>query len=216
MICCIRHSINFFFLSPSFSIKHQTYFELKFFQSASRRNGLLCSNCQTTQTSLWRRNQVGEPVCNACGLYYKLHNVNRPIAMKKDTIQVSKKIVFECILLFSLTLREKQKRKNIWKVFVLKLFDGKSIQMFGLFFHSNQNLIFILWFRFRLGSESQRVAKLVVMEQDEARKMLIQAIITTITAAPTTTIATTAAALTAMPTATTTTVRSYKILLMVS
>lgn len=104
---------QFFFLSPSFSIKHQTYFELKFFQSASRRNGLLCSNCQTTQTSLWRRNQVGEPVCNACGLYYKLHNVNRPIAMKKDTIQVSKKIVFECILLFSLTRREKQKRKNI-------------------------------------------------------------------------------------------------------
>ncbi|XP_055305517.1 uncharacterized protein LOC129570103 isoform X2 [Sitodiplosis mosellana] len=59
--------------------------------SASRRNGLLCSNCQTTQTSLWRRNQVGEPVCNACGLYYKLHNVNRPIAMKKDTIQTRKR-----------------------------------------------------------------------------------------------------------------------------
>nr|USC30014.1 pannier-like 2 GATA456 [Acanthoscurria geniculata] len=41
--------------------------------SASRRMGLYCSNCQTTNTSLWRRNSQGEPVCNACGLYFKLH-----------------------------------------------------------------------------------------------------------------------------------------------
>jgi hypothetical protein len=27
-------------------------------------------------TTLWRRNHNGEPVCNACGLYYKLHNVS--------------------------------------------------------------------------------------------------------------------------------------------
>ncbi|XP_014300783.1 box A-binding factor isoform X2 [Microplitis demolitor] len=59
--------------------------------SASRRVGLSCSNCQTTVTSLWRRNTCGEPVCNACGLYYKLHNVNRPLAMKKDNIQTRKR-----------------------------------------------------------------------------------------------------------------------------
>lgn len=47
-----------------------------------------CTNCQTRTTSLWRRNTLGEPVCNACGLYYKLHGVNRPLAMKKDSIQV--------------------------------------------------------------------------------------------------------------------------------
>uniref|UniRef100_A0A1A9UF42 GATA-type domain-containing protein n=1 Tax=Glossina austeni TaxID=7395 RepID=A0A1A9UF42_GLOAU len=58
-------------------------------QSASRRAGLACSNCLTTQTSLWRRNVNGEPVCNACGLYYKLHSVKRPLTMKKDTIQVN-------------------------------------------------------------------------------------------------------------------------------
>ncbi|XP_067614040.1 uncharacterized protein DDB_G0283357 isoform X2 [Eurosta solidaginis] len=59
--------------------------------SASRRVGLSCSNCLTTHTSLWRRNQSGEPVCNACGLYFKLHSVNRPLTMKKDTIQTRKR-----------------------------------------------------------------------------------------------------------------------------
>lgn len=57
-------------------------------QSASRRIGLTCSNCSTSTTSLWRRNTLGEPVCNACGLYFKLHGVNRPLTMKKDSIQV--------------------------------------------------------------------------------------------------------------------------------
>ncbi|XP_037092438.1 GATA-binding factor 2-like [Pollicipes pollicipes] len=55
--------------------------------SASRRAGTTCSNCKTSTTTLWRRNGQGEPVCNACGLYYKLHNVNRPITMKKEGIQ---------------------------------------------------------------------------------------------------------------------------------
>lgn len=59
--------------------------------SASRRVGLTCTNCRTGTTSLWRRNSHGEPVCNACGLYYKLHNVDRPLAMKKDSIQTRKR-----------------------------------------------------------------------------------------------------------------------------
>ncbi|XP_056320462.1 GATA-binding factor 2 [Danio aesculapii] len=53
----------------------------------SKRIGTLCANCQTSTTTLWRRNSSGEPVCNACGLYFKLHNVNRPLAMKKEGIQ---------------------------------------------------------------------------------------------------------------------------------
>ncbi|XP_071052629.1 transcription factor GATA-4-like isoform X1 [Onthophagus taurus] len=59
--------------------------------SASRRVGLTCTNCHTSTTSLWRRNAQGEPVCNACGLYYKLHGVNRPQAMKKESIQTRKR-----------------------------------------------------------------------------------------------------------------------------
>ncbi|KAG9260152.1 erythroid transcription factor-like [Astyanax mexicanus] len=53
----------------------------------SKRAGTQCANCQTSTTTLWRRNVNGEPVCNACGLYFKLHNVNRPLTMKKDGIQ---------------------------------------------------------------------------------------------------------------------------------
>ncbi|KAL3891374.1 hypothetical protein ACJMK2_003636 [Sinanodonta woodiana] len=60
-------------------------------KSGSRRVGLACANCHTTTTTLWRRNSEGEPVCNACGLYYKLHGVNRPLAMKKDGIQTRKR-----------------------------------------------------------------------------------------------------------------------------
>ncbi|CAB1353508.1 unnamed protein product [Coregonus sp. 'balchen'] len=53
----------------------------------SKRAGTQCANCHTSTTTLWRRNASGEPVCNACGLYFKLHNVNRPLTMKKDGIQ---------------------------------------------------------------------------------------------------------------------------------
>ncbi|XP_060691310.1 GATA-binding factor 2-like isoform X1 [Hemiscyllium ocellatum] len=55
--------------------------------SAARRAGTSCANCQTSTTTLWRRNANGDPVCNACGLYFKLHNVNRPLTMKKEGIQ---------------------------------------------------------------------------------------------------------------------------------
>ncbi|KAG7220381.1 hypothetical protein INR49_018219 [Caranx melampygus] len=54
---------------------------------ATQRKGTQCVNCDTVTTTLWRRNAAGEPVCNACGLYYKLHQVNRPLTMKKDGIQ---------------------------------------------------------------------------------------------------------------------------------
>ncbi|KAM7422496.1 hypothetical protein PAMA_010507 [Pampus argenteus] len=79
--------------------------------------GTCCANCQTTTTTLWRRNANGDPVCNACGLYYKLHNVNRPLTMKKEGIQTrnrkmsnkSKKIKRgnECYEEYSKTMHDK-------------------------------------------------------------------------------------------------------------
>ncbi|XP_012940383.1 transcription factor GATA-4, partial [Aplysia californica] len=59
--------------------------------SSSRRVGMVCANCRTSTTTLWRRNAEGEAVCNACGLYYKLHGVNRPLSMRKDGIQTRKR-----------------------------------------------------------------------------------------------------------------------------
>lgn len=55
--------------------------------SASAVSGQECANCHQTQTPLWRKNDRGEPVCNACGLYAKLHHRDRPAEMRKTTIQ---------------------------------------------------------------------------------------------------------------------------------
>uniref|UniRef100_A0A0N5AJE8 GATA-type domain-containing protein n=1 Tax=Syphacia muris TaxID=451379 RepID=A0A0N5AJE8_9BILA len=66
-------------------------------QSAQKRTGIECVNCKTNSTTLWRRNAAGQPVCNACGLYHKLHNVDRPISMKKEGIQTrNRKISTKC------------------------------------------------------------------------------------------------------------------------
>ncbi|KAI9022201.1 hypothetical protein J3Q64DRAFT_1645773, partial [Phycomyces blakesleeanus] len=48
---------------------------------------LVCSNCKTTSTPLWRRNPKGQPLCNACGLFFKLHGVVRPLSLKTDVIK---------------------------------------------------------------------------------------------------------------------------------
>ncbi|KAG1873222.1 hypothetical protein F4604DRAFT_1881012 [Suillus subluteus] len=53
-----------------------------------RRGGSAqCYNCHTTATPLWRKDDEGKTVCNACGLYYKLHGSARPISMKSDIIR---------------------------------------------------------------------------------------------------------------------------------
>lgn len=51
-----------------------------------------CFNCGTTTTPLWRRDDDGNNICNACGLYYKLHNVHRPLSMKRTIIHRRKRV----------------------------------------------------------------------------------------------------------------------------
>ncbi|XP_017872920.1 PREDICTED: transcription factor GATA-6-like [Drosophila arizonae] len=70
--------------------------------STSQRD-MSCSNCGTLTTTIWRRSVRGEMVCNACGLYFKLHGVNRPHSMRRDTIHTRRRRPKEC---------EKSKKRN--------------------------------------------------------------------------------------------------------
>ncbi|QPG73412.1 hypothetical protein FOA43_000722 [Brettanomyces nanus] len=46
-----------------------------------------CSNCGTTKTPLWRKDSQGNTLCNACGLFQKLHGTMRPLSLKTDVIK---------------------------------------------------------------------------------------------------------------------------------
>lgn len=44
-------------------------------QTVASGGATQCANCFATKTTAWRRDQHGRLVCNACGLYYRLHKV---------------------------------------------------------------------------------------------------------------------------------------------
>ncbi|KAF6838867.1 GATA zinc finger [Colletotrichum plurivorum] len=56
-------------------------------QSETNSTPTTCTNCFTQTTPLWRRNPEGQPLCNACGLFLKLHGVVRPLSLKTDVIK---------------------------------------------------------------------------------------------------------------------------------
>ncbi|KAN0065888.1 hypothetical protein ACQY0O_001019 [Thecaphora frezii] len=55
--------------------------------SPSAEDMMSCFNCGTYTTPLWRKDDAGHTVCNACGLYLKLHNEHRPATMRADVIK---------------------------------------------------------------------------------------------------------------------------------
>ncbi|KAG8936004.1 putative electron transfer flavoprotein subunit [Tulasnella sp. 418] len=60
--------------------------------NAPQVGALCCTNCGTFTTPLWRRDTAGNNICNACGLYHKLHGTHRPEAMKKTVIKRRKRV----------------------------------------------------------------------------------------------------------------------------
>ncbi|KAG9294030.1 hypothetical protein G9A89_019368 [Geosiphon pyriformis] len=61
-------------------------------QHQVNRQALICTNCGTNTTPLWRRDEAGNTICNACGLYFKLHSVHRPVAMRRSVIKRRKRV----------------------------------------------------------------------------------------------------------------------------
>ncbi|KAJ2878519.1 hypothetical protein IWW38_006303, partial [Coemansia aciculifera] len=51
-------------------------------EQAKKHDGPICDNCEVTSTPLWRRSADDTLLCNACGLYYKLHRSHRPRSLR--------------------------------------------------------------------------------------------------------------------------------------
>ncbi|KAI5172311.1 hypothetical protein NEFER03_1425 [Nematocida sp. LUAm3] len=48
---------------------------------------ITCENCKTSITPLWRRSESGNYLCNACGLYLKIHKKSRPVKFMSKEIK---------------------------------------------------------------------------------------------------------------------------------
>ncbi|CAB4061661.1 unnamed protein product [Lepeophtheirus salmonis] len=112
---CISPTINdsSFNSDQSMSSSPRNIEPLRKFASIRNKNSE-CVNCFTKTTSLWRRDGSGSSICNACGLYFKLHGVDRPLQYRKDHIQTQLKILLRLLQLIfnSVTTKDPNQRKS--------------------------------------------------------------------------------------------------------
>lgn len=73
--------------SPSVSSVEEDAHQQTHHQKPQQNGQTQCYNCSTRTTPLWRRDPSGNPLCNACGLFLKLHGVVRPLSLKTDVIK---------------------------------------------------------------------------------------------------------------------------------
>ncbi|GAN05841.1 conserved hypothetical protein [Mucor ambiguus] len=73
--------------SPSVSSVEEEAHQQAHHQRPQQNGQTQCYNCSTRTTPLWRRDPSGNPLCNACGLFLKLHGVVRPLSLKTDVIK---------------------------------------------------------------------------------------------------------------------------------
>lgn len=71
---------------------------------------VICSNCATHTTSLWRRDIDGLPICNACGLFVKLHGIPRPLSLRTDGIKKRRRS--SCIAMSPVRTRARASRNK--------------------------------------------------------------------------------------------------------
>ncbi|KKK18555.1 GATA transcriptional activator AreA [Aspergillus rambellii] len=82
-------------------------------KNGEQNNGpTTCTNCFTQTTPLWRRNPAGQPLCNACGLFLKLHGVVRPLSLKTDVIKKRNRNSANSLAVGSSRASKKSARKN--------------------------------------------------------------------------------------------------------
>ncbi|KAH8834321.1 iron transporter biosynthesis regulating transcription factor, partial [Flagelloscypha sp. PMI_526] len=57
-------------------------------------HGHRCSHCGTTTTPTWRRDEDGNRLCNACGMYLRSYGRERPLSSpsKRTTRRSSKRL----------------------------------------------------------------------------------------------------------------------------
>ncbi|KAB2572487.1 putative gata transcription factor protein [Lasiodiplodia theobromae] len=72
---------------PPNAVSHSMTYATSAPATSGGQNPPICQNCTTSTTPLWRRDEVGSVLCNACGLFLKLHGRPRPISLKTDVIK---------------------------------------------------------------------------------------------------------------------------------